>query len=951
MPWITHSDAPLESRGQLAQTNDGNLFLVQKEEGGGDFEVYRWNSGTSSWDHRKTLTGNHSTSLVVCPRACAIGTTDKLLVVTDIDNAGASGVVNVTVYDDSAQSETEYDLTGDWIDSVGQPLALNVCPLPSSNKVMIVLCKDPATAGTSSGKWSWILWDLDTTSVVDSGTETGASTAQSSASAFKPYARAWIGVLDDAVEGEQIHIMLPMQEADKPCYWFDEDNGGAGVGAWVATTPTWDDYKYVEDDPNEFYDTCSAAFLDRVILPLIDNSGPWIAVPNDGTRTRGYDYPGDWQGYAWIGSVSAISGQVAYRLRRPTSAWEGGVDPAFVEVWNRQPWLSSYFAYEGASSSVVVNWGMQFAEGGVQTHYEVELRQGVTVVYDSGEVASAATQHVFSSVSVGSYTVYIRVKEGNGFWSEWHLTTVGVGGGGGGGSDPPTCSITTPSASAVVSGDVTVTADVTDDVGLDRATLSVDGVVIATDSTITGTSDVASFAWGSGEWNNGLHSLSVACYDTDGNFVSDAITVVTNNAFSDVERTLFTTCETLIEGHTIRRLWEAIRWDPESGDPFCDYSCRVYIRQTATDSPSTDLSDFSSVDAPGEQAHEPPPGSGEYFQWAIHAIPRLWRLVVELADSDSVIAFCLGPETDDVYILAGTAAGGADMQLFRYDTDGLTLVAALPLDLSALRGVAYVDDGIVYVARGVHLTAIDPDSGEVNVDLGVDPGALNTGVYAVARESATELLVATANVTSPRAYRYTYGSTEFLGAFDTSPFTGGIHATAAPSSAFSVGGKVYLVSDLVTPDYTATGQTETTVLCEGAPGEMILGTKGTVAGKLYSSSPSWALSLTLLDLEVAGVAYSMGALWAAGTSAEVWRRNPSSGSWASRIDLSSDLDDIDRLSPFAFDDGSEALLIGGTKDGDARMIVYREAPDDAGAILSGPIAPRFMGGIADSTKD
>jgi len=946
MPWETHSTPPRSTRGQPAQTNDGTLFLVQAEEvaDGSDIFIYRWDD-VDTWDLRATV------SAAVVPtdlRVCAIGTTDKLLIVTSVTKGSPNDTVNLTVYDDSAQTDDQYTVVGDFCDSTGLAQQIAVCPFPGDNRVMIVICRLTASAPTASGEWTWIVWDYDTTAALNTGEETGESTFQWTGTGIK-YSRAWIGVLTDPINGAVIHIGLPMQDADTPCYWFDEDSIGADDGAWVIDSGM-DAYVHVEDDPGEFYDPCSAAFLDRIILPQIDGGTPWAIIPDTGARVRAL-HSGDGQSRAWVGSVSAIAGQVAHRLRRPVGGWDpGSPEDAFLDVWSRAPWVSWWNVAETSPGEVTVSWTFASAEGGVQTHYEVELRQGAAVIEDSGEVASAAATHVFDPVAAGSYTAYIRAKE-NGVWSAWVSSGVGVGGGGGGGSDPPTCSITAPSASDVVSGSVAVTADVTDDVALDYAELWIDGVAIATDSTITGTSDTASFTWASGEWYNGAHSIEVRCYDTDALFVSDSISVTTNNVFADVARILFSTCQLLPSGggHTVRRLFEAISWDAVTGDAFQDYSCRVYVRRTATDSPSTDLDDFHSVDAPGEQTHEPPPGSGEYYQWAINAIPRLWQLIVELTGSSSVIAFCTGPASDDVYILAGTAAGAADMILFRYDSDGLTTVATLPGMTAALRGVAYLDDGNVYVAQGAHLTAIDPDSGEVNVDLGIDPAAGITAVHDVARESATEALVATVDASTARVYRYTHGSTELVGTTGTVPVTGAIRLTAAPASAVTYEGDVYLLTDLATPSFSS-GQDESTVLCEGAPGEMILGTSDALAGIVYSDTPSWAASLTLSDLAITGVAYTMDALWASGTTPEVWRRNPTTGVWALRFDVSSDLDDIDRLAPVTLDDG-EALLIGGTKSGVARMLVYREAPEDAGAILSGPNPPRIVGGIADSTKD
>src|ERR1043166_7547768 len=63
------------------------------------------------------------------------------------------------------------------------------------------------------------------------------------------------------------------------------------------------------------------------------------------------------------------------------------------------------------------------------------------------------------------------------------LTTAGGGGGGGGDTTPPTASVTSPAAGATVSGTIAVTASASDDVGVTRVDVLVDGAVAGSDAT------------------------------------------------------------------------------------------------------------------------------------------------------------------------------------------------------------------------------------------------------------------------------------------------------------------------------------------------------------------------------------------------------------------------------------------------------------------------------------
>ena len=89
----------------------------------------------------------------------------------------------------------------------------------------------------------------------------------------------------------------------------------------------------------------------------------------------------------------------------------------------------------------------------------------------------------------------------------------------------PTASITGPASGATVSGNVTVTASASDNVGIGSVDLFVDGNKLA-----TATSAPYSFSWPAGGLSNGPHWIYALAHDTAGNYgTTGAVTVTVNN--------------------------------------------------------------------------------------------------------------------------------------------------------------------------------------------------------------------------------------------------------------------------------------------------------------------------------------------------------------------------------------------------------------------------------------
>jgi len=99
-------------------------------------------------------------------------------------------------------------------------------------------------------------------------------------------------------------------------------------------------------------------------------------------------------------------------------------------------------------------------------------------------------------------------------------------GGGGGDTTPPTVSITAPANGATVSGTVSVTASASDNVGVTKVELYLDGVLQSTDTT-----SPYAWSWDSTAAANGSHALTAKAYDAATNAAtSPAVNVTVSNA-------------------------------------------------------------------------------------------------------------------------------------------------------------------------------------------------------------------------------------------------------------------------------------------------------------------------------------------------------------------------------------------------------------------------------------
>lgn len=95
-------------------------------------------------------------------------------------------------------------------------------------------------------------------------------------------------------------------------------------------------------------------------------------------------------------------------------------------------------------------------------------------------------------------------------------------------SQAPTAAITSPAGSSSVSGNVTVTVDAADNLGVDRVELQANGTVVGTDSA-----SPFSFSWNSTGAPSGMSTLVATAYDKAGNAgASTSVSVNVANATS-----------------------------------------------------------------------------------------------------------------------------------------------------------------------------------------------------------------------------------------------------------------------------------------------------------------------------------------------------------------------------------------------------------------------------------
>ena len=132
--------------------------------------------------------------------------------------------------------------------------------------------------------------------------------------------------------------------------------------------------------------------------------------------------------------------------------------------------------------------------------------------------ASCTINVTFTPTATGARSATLSVNDSAGTQSS-SLTGTGTD------AIPPTTQITTPANGATVSGNVTITATASDNVGVTSIQIYVDGALKA-----TGTSSPFSYTWNSATVGNGTHTIYSQASDAAGNVgTSTTVTVTANN--------------------------------------------------------------------------------------------------------------------------------------------------------------------------------------------------------------------------------------------------------------------------------------------------------------------------------------------------------------------------------------------------------------------------------------
>lgn len=131
-----------------------------------------------------------------------------------------------------------------------------------------------------------------------------------------------------------------------------------------------------------------------------------------------------------------------------------------------------------------------------------------TTTLANGSVALTATAYDAAGNSATSSNVYVTVANGD--------------------ATPPSVSILSPSGGATVAGQVTVTANASDNIGVTRLDFRIDGATVATTNA-----SPYQFVWATTQYANGAKTLTATAFDAAGNqATSTPMSVTVNNVSS-----------------------------------------------------------------------------------------------------------------------------------------------------------------------------------------------------------------------------------------------------------------------------------------------------------------------------------------------------------------------------------------------------------------------------------
>jgi hypothetical protein len=242
--------------------------------------------------------------------------------------------------------------------------------------------------------------------------------------------------------------------------------------------------------------------------------------------------------------TGATNGASPINVQNLTSATVSGLDPSHaynfaVTAYNasgvESPYSNIAYVPESAPPAISLSYPANNAtvSGTVSVTASATDNVGVAKVefYVNGVIQAADTSTPYlyswntSLLAAGSYTLMAKSYDAAGNVGQSSNVTVTVVND----TTPPTVSLTAPGNSATVSGNVTIAASASDNVGVSRVEFYGNGVLLSA-------TNVAPYSY---NWNttlvaNGSYTLVAKSYDTAGNVgQSGNVTVIVNNPVPD----------------------------------------------------------------------------------------------------------------------------------------------------------------------------------------------------------------------------------------------------------------------------------------------------------------------------------------------------------------------------------------------------------------------------------
>ncbi len=848
--WVQLSSAPDCGKAFPVVTPDGSVYLF------GDTYYWKWSG--SAWV--QTEHGITFAEYTPSPRAVAVDD-DTIVVAAPQGDAPAS--LKVYVYHIAADTyETLTRSHG------GAPVTrCLVCLHPDEDKVVVV-------HGYTYGNWYEVVHVDESPHFEIEGT--------------LPFALEWMG-----------NQILPwLSTLDENVYCFSPQSG---VYRLKADLSGWDFVRSGQGPSSFFMGTGSTNFAARpnhVLTSAMPGSAYRCEAAADYVRNNDSTY-------GYHGTANNVA--QPYRLN---FSFQGA--PTTVEYFVAKPlpqitWVSGY------SGQVNVSWTYSDPEGYAQQRYQVQLSQGAVVKYDTGEVTSATTTHLFTGVAAGTYDVTLWVWNAAGVKSDADTDEVTVTGDPGPGEDVelPVVEVTAPADGAEVSGNVRVVATATDNVGVTSVVMYVDGQAQGT-LTEPNYGSAYRWAWDSSPWANGEHTVQVKAWDAANNMGSDSITVDLQNSLAASQVKITTNPLTVANGRVADLGIEILDVDPPPLNPAQVYNVRAYCGPGS----SVDLADYFPVEVHRSHGF---PAEWEAVRWIIIADPAEVLSYWETG-ATSIVALC-GYPGDLVAVLTDGPS------LVSFDGSSLTELLDLSDWGTTPRDVCHVD-GKLLVALDDRVVAHDLDAGEAVLDIGL-PGV--TAVRAIEPRGSSGAWIAGDIAGGGRLFSFSYPSPAAVG--DVEQILS-LEAYGSPVAIGCAGGKVYVSYGSAPALAYATGENAVWSLHD-LSGQVLAGTSSD--GVVYRAQPAWAQDAELPFSSVSALGQYLGKAYAGGNDAELWRRD-AADTWVEDRTLD-ETTAINALLEHTDASGATSLLIG-TSGTDARL--YRLELSPGSRIQSGVEPPDIV---------